>query len=230
MDKEQAKLKIAELVEKYKKLSDKEIKAFNEANTKQAFILPLFAALGWDIYDTNEVALEEAASSGRVDFAFKINGVARFYVEAKKLGADLNNPDFIKQANTYAYNKGVTWAVLTNFTELRLLNAQGNQAFITLGYGAYIQSFDKLWLLSREAAVERLLDKEADEYGAIPHSIPIEEKLFKQLRQWREALYNELFHYNDEWVKPEQRDEIIEKFFNRLILFRTAEDRKLEGK
>jgi type I restriction-modification system DNA methylase subunit len=228
MDKEEAKLKIAELVDKYKKLSDKEIRALNEANTKQAFILPLFAALGWDIYDTNEVMLEEAASNGRVDFAFKINGVARFYVEAKKLGADLNNPDYIKQAITYAYNKGVTWAILTNFTELRMLNAQGNKPFLTLGHESYLNSFDKLWLLSKEAIQDNLLHKEADEYGVIPHAIPIEEKLFKQLRQWREALYNELFHYNEEWVKPEQRDELIEKLFNRLIFIRTAEDRKLE--
>ncbi|MDD4874142.1 MAG: type I restriction enzyme HsdR N-terminal domain-containing protein, partial [Dehalococcoidales bacterium] len=144
MDKAEAKEKIAELVAKYKKLGEKETKAFNEANTKQAFILPLFKVLGWDIYDTNEVALEEAASSGRVDFAFKINGVARLYTEAKKLGVDLNNPEFIKQAVTYAYSKGVTWAILTNFTEIRLLNAQRSQPFITLGYDDYLNSFEKL--------------------------------------------------------------------------------------
>lgn len=227
MKKEEAKHKIAELVEKYRALSAKEVRAFNEANTKQAFILPMFEALGWDIYDTAEVALEETASNGRVDFTFKINGVAKFYTEAKKLGADLNNPIFVKQAVTYAYSNSVTWAVLTNFTEIHLFNAQKSQPFITLNYEDYINSFDKLWLISRESLTTNLLNKEAARYGALPPLIPIEEKLFKQLRQWREALYNELLHFN-EWLKPEHRDEVIEKLFNRLIFIRTAEDRHLE--
>ena len=53
-------------------------------------------------------------SKGRVDYAFKIKGVSRFYLEAKHLKADLNNAEYIKQAVTYAYNKGVTWAGLTS--------------------------------------------------------------------------------------------------------------------
>jgi len=112
--KDEAKAKIAELVAKYEGLSASQIKAFNEANTKRGFIEPLFKALGWDIDDTNEVTLEEKASNGRVDYAFKLKGVSQFYLEAKALKADLTNPDYIKQAVTYAYNKDVTWAVLTD--------------------------------------------------------------------------------------------------------------------
>ncbi|MDD4873408.1 MAG: N-6 DNA methylase, partial [Dehalococcoidales bacterium] len=124
--------------------------------------------------------------------------------------------------------KGVTWAILTNFTEIRLLNAQRSQPFITLGYDDYLNSFEKLWLLSKESIANNFLNKEAAQYSIIPHAIPIEEKLFKQLRQWREALYNELLHYNSKWLKQEQRDEVIEKLINRLIFIRTAEDRHLE--
>jgi predicted type IV restriction endonuclease len=84
----------------------------------------LFKALGWDVDDTNEVTLEENVSNKRVDYAFKLNGVSQFYLEAKPLKADLTDPDYIKQAITYAYGKGVTWVVLTDFEELRLFNAQ----------------------------------------------------------------------------------------------------------
>ncbi len=52
--------------------------------------------------------------------------------------------------------------------------------------------------------------------GALAVSIPIEERLFKQLRNWREELFNQLYHFN-EWLKPEQRDEVIERLFNRFI-------------
>src|SRR3990172_6145848 len=127
--KEEAKKKIAGLIAKYESLNSSQVKSFNEANTKQSFIEPLFKALGWDVDTTSEVTLEERASSGRVDYAFKLNGVSQFYLEAKPLKADLTNPEYAKQAVTYAYGKGVTWAVLTDFEELRLFNAQANKPF-----------------------------------------------------------------------------------------------------
>ena len=142
MIREEARQKITELVTKYEGLSSAEIKGFHEAKTKQGFIEPLFRALGWDFDDTNEVAPEEKASNGRVDYAFKLHGVSQFYVEAKPLKADLTNPEYIKQAVTYAYNKGVTWVVLTDFEALRLFNAQANKPFLTLTYRDYSANFD----------------------------------------------------------------------------------------
>jgi hypothetical protein len=56
----------------------------NEAQTKQSFIEPLLNALGWDTSDYKETSMEENVSLiGRVDYALKINGVSRIYVEAK---------------------------------------------------------------------------------------------------------------------------------------------------
>ena len=78
-------------------------------------MLPLFQYLGWDIFNIDEVAPEEKASKGRVDYAFKLHGISQFYLEAKPLKADLNKPEYKEQVVTYAYNKGVTWAVLTDF-------------------------------------------------------------------------------------------------------------------
>lgn len=229
MTKDEAKQKIAELVEKYENLSPSAVKTFNEANTKQGFIEPLFRALGWDVDDSNEVTLEEKASNGRVDYAFKLHGVSQFYLEAKPLKADLTNPDYIKQAITYAYGKGVTWVVLTDFEELRLFNAQQNKPFITLKCTDYLSTFDKLWLLSRESLAEGLLNKEAAQVGALPPSLPIETRLFRQLRQWREDLFNQLYLY-DKKLSFSQIDEIIQRLFDRLIFIRTCEDRGIEDK
>lgn len=61
MTKEEAKNKIAELVTKYKQLSLSGIQSYHEAKTKQGFVLPLFQYLGWDIFNTDEVAPEEKA-------------------------------------------------------------------------------------------------------------------------------------------------------------------------
>lgn len=180
--KEEAKQKISDLVAKYESLSPAEVKGFHEAKTKQGFIEPLFRALGWDFDDINEVAPEEKASNGRVDYAFKLNGVSQFYLEAKPLKADLTNPDFIKQAVTYAYNKGVTWAVLSDFRGLRLFNAQTGKGWLALNCSDYVSGFEKLWLLSRESLENGRLNKEAAQYGALPTPLPIETRLYKQLR------------------------------------------------
>lgn len=227
MIKEEAKQKIAELVDKCQSLASKK---YTEEATKQGFILPLFKALGWNTEDSiDEVVPEEKASNGRVDYAFKINGVSQFFLEAKSLKQDINDPDYIKQVTDYAYYKGVTWAVLTNFAELRILNAQEHKPFINLSCAQYISDFEDLWLLSREAFEQSLLIQKATKYGALTPPTPIEHLLYRDLRQWRGELSGQLQGHNKD-LSRSQIDEIIQKFFNRLIFIRTCEDRGIENK
>lgn len=70
MTKEEAKTKIADLIERYNSLSSSEIKLMNEETTKAKFIRPLFEVLGWDF--EQDVNLEEKISNGRVDYNFQI--------------------------------------------------------------------------------------------------------------------------------------------------------------
>ncbi len=230
MTKDEARQEIANIVTKYQNWAPAAIKAANEASTINGFIRPVFTALGWDFCDTNEVSPEHTASGGRVDFAFRLNGVSQFFLEAKKFSVDLNDPAFIKQAVTYAYNKGVTWAVLTDFQGTRLYNANTGKGWLFLDWDKYTnEHFEKLWLLSKVSVQSGLLAAEAKANNALPPSIPVEEKLFKQLRTWREVLYKDLHHYNDQ-LTWEQVDEVIQRLFNRLIFIRTAEDRGIEEK
>ena len=106
VDKEQTRSQIEELVEKYQSLTASDKDKYNEENTKKDFIQPLFEALGWDMANAEEVWAEHPAARGPVDYAFRIGGVARFYLEAKPLKSNLANPDWVKQAISYAYNKG----------------------------------------------------------------------------------------------------------------------------
>ena len=230
MSKEEAREAIRGLVSKLEQLRPLEAQECHEAKTRQGFVLPLFQYLGWDVFNIDEVVPEEAASRGRVDYAFKLNGVSRFYLEVKPLRSSLSNPNYVKQVITYAYSKGVTWAVLTNFRELRVFNAQASKAFITLTSENYLADFDRLWLLSRESTESGLLNREAAKAGALPLSVqPIEKRLFEQLRRWREDLFNQLLAYNQN-LKLTQIDKIIQRLYNRLIFIRTCEDRGIEEK
>ncbi len=227
--KEKTRQEIARLVAKYQGLTAPTIKKYTEADTRRVFIMPLFHALGWDVYSREEVAEEVKASAGRVDYVFKLHGVSEFYLEAKALRADLTKPEYIKQAITYAYNKGITWAVLTDFEGLQVYNAQTGRRCINLSYDDYLRDFDDLWLISRDSLESNALNEWAEKYGALPPRLGVEQKLYNQLRQWREGLFTQLYHYNPN-LSFNQIDEVIQRLFNRLIFIRTCEDRRIEDK
>ena len=83
--------RIRELVSKYEQIKKSgEIKKYNEESTKKDFILPLFEALGWNVYNRgnkdNSISAEETISKKRVDYGFRINGIPRFYLETRYSG------------------------------------------------------------------------------------------------------------------------------------------------
>ena len=125
MTKDQARIKIKELVEKYEKVvSSRATAKYTEEETKKDFILPLFQSFGWDIFDKKEVSAEEFQSNGRVDYGFYLDDRLKFYLEAKSLRIDLNREEYANQAVKYSWNKGATWAILTDFESLKVFNAQ----------------------------------------------------------------------------------------------------------
>ena len=59
---------IQALVGNYQGLTPKDRNSYNEANTVNAFIRPLFEALGWDFSIIDEVEAEKTILKGRVDY------------------------------------------------------------------------------------------------------------------------------------------------------------------
>src|SRR3990172_7802048 len=145
---------IQRLISQYQPLSLAQRRSYNEAQTRITFIDPLFRALGWDLQDPAQVQVERSIVSGRADYAFKLGGSVRFYVEAKKLEDDLYREDYARQAITYAYNTGVGFAVLCNFSGLvafDTLEELGNQPprrIIDLTVQDYLARPDLLDMLS----------------------------------------------------------------------------------
>ena len=173
---DQIKEGIKKLVDKYTEIAKTgKVTKFNEEMTKKDLILPLFRVLGWDIEDSSEVAAEERVSKKRVDYAFRVGGITRFFAETKSLKEDLASTEFVEQAIKYSYNKGVTWAVLTNFREIKLFNAEwlpdkknilSNQ-FISLKVEEFLEddSLEFLSLLSKESMLMGELDRRAEKIG-----------------------------------------------------------------
>src|SRR5665647_2121427 len=125
MDRAKALADIKALVDKYQEaVKEGRISKYNEEMTKKDFILPLFSALGWKTDDSREVTAEEKISKRRVDYGFRINGIPKFFLEAKSFKEDLDERKYIEQAISYSWHKGCTWAVLTNFESIKIFNAE----------------------------------------------------------------------------------------------------------
>jgi len=234
MSKDEAKQKICELVEKYEKIkASRLVSKYTEEETKKDFILPLFKILGWSVEDKNEVTAEEHQSSGRVDYGFYLNERLKFYLEAKSLKSDLNREDYANQAVKYSWNKGATWAILTDFENLKVFNAQiidrslTDKLFFDISYNQYIERFDQLWLLSKEAFEKNLIDIEAEKIGKKLQKVSVTALLYKDLDKCREILTHNLSQMNSA-VKKDLLDEGVQRLLDRLIFLRVAEDRGIE--
>jgi hypothetical protein len=232
-----AQAAVAALVARFRRLTVAQRRALNEQETRVQFILPLFRALGWNIEDGSEMTAEESISGGFVDFGFYLNGIPVFYVETKRVGAGVSQAAHMKQAINYAYMKGVTWAVLTDFESLSVFNADiedknpDRARFLTLGCDTYATAdFDQLWLLSREAMLTRAIDARAAVFGRTRLREPVTTVLFRQLTAWRKDLFNVLRLNSDPAfaADPAAIDDAVQKLIDRLIFLRTAEDRRIE--
>ena len=236
MTKEEAKQQIQKLVEKYQRVVEAgKIKSYNEAQSRNEFIEPLFEFLGWDMRNLttdNEVTTEENVSGGRVDLAFRFGNIPVFFLEAKAMKVDLDEWKWAEQAINYSWNKNVTWAVLTDFESIKIFNAEippksvSQNLFIELNCRDFINRFDQLWLLSKESFEQKLLDKEAQKWGKLTQRKQVGEKLFEDLMSWRISLTNDFKKQNS--LTDEELDEGVQRILDRLIFIRTVEDRKIE--
>ena len=91
----------------------------NETATRQVLIDPLLLALGWDVSDPAQVALEYSAGGGRVDYALMPNDTPVAVIEAKRLGTSLEERE-IMQALTYVHSDGIPYMVVTNGNDWRM--------------------------------------------------------------------------------------------------------------
>ncbi len=110
--------RVIELVSTYEqKKKSGEIKRLGETETRESFINPLFKALGWNMENrlnrNDSVNKEENIAGKRSDYSFRLNGIPKFFLEAKSLKEEnIQNPKYITQAIDNAWEKSCSWVIL----------------------------------------------------------------------------------------------------------------------
>ena len=148
--------KIKDAIEKV--LDRKEVvRGRGEESTKQAMILPMLEALGYDIWNPSEVCPEVEADTTvrkgsqkeKVDYAIILGGVPRIFIEAKSLDESLDghHGQLKRYFNT---TTTVSLGILTNgieyrfFTDTREQNIQDDEPFFTVNFESVDQGLDVL--------------------------------------------------------------------------------------
>lgn len=112
--------KIAALIQRMPKLVDH---LETEEATKNAFVMPFIAALGYDVFNPQEVVPEFTADVGtkkgeKVDYAILNDGEVILLFECKKAGADLRQAEMSQLFRYFSVTKARI-AILTNGTQYR---------------------------------------------------------------------------------------------------------------
>jgi hypothetical protein len=216
---------LQQLINEYENKFKSRIPPPNERATGQALVEPLFEVLGWNTRNLDEVYPEfYVTGSGRVDYVLKINGMPVVYVEIKKLDESLDDgrgeKTYAEQAMDYAWKKKATWAVLTNFKELRLYNAKEHESVFNVCYQDYPLKFEATL---RYLAKDAVQNGEIGQLYAVKVGKEIEDDFLKDLQEWRLNLANSI-HLNN-LLSVNDISSQTQKILNRLILIRIAEDR-----
>lgn len=128
-----------------------------EEATKQALVLPMLDALGYDIWNPEEVcpeyqadfATKKLGQKEKVDLAILLDGVARIYIEVKSADMVLDGHQG-QLARYFNATPSVSLAILTNGVEYRFFTDTGEpnimdaRPFHTFRVDAMEQGFDVL--------------------------------------------------------------------------------------
>ena len=235
---------------------------YSEAQARLDFIDKFWIALGWDVGHENqtdpykqEVKVERGVATNewrkRSDYAFLSPNFrdVRFYVEAKKPHAGIDNPDFYFQTIRYGWNSHTPIAVLTDFEELRVLDCRYKpdirtaigHAVLKYHYTDYSdeQKFRTIYyLFSRESVLEgsienfakglpKLSRKRAARGAARDEHQDIDEAFLKELDEYREELARAFKRGNPE-LESEALTEVTQRTLDRLVFMRFLEDKLIE--
>lgn len=231
---------VLELHEKLERLVDRDTVAEQKA---EDYLAKVFDALGWDWLGPEVVPQRNVRSAGktkRVDYAFRRADHLRpdFYLEVKKFGESVYNPEYVAKALEYGKNSGTRWVILSNFTDWRVFNSDffdtpdGAELFAPFKLREAVgdtEKFSWLHLFSREEGGPAL-DEYAKKHKKWKESEDVEELLTEQLIEARKRLSVAIREHNWHFFNPEPVEEdisvdfCVQHIFDRLIFCRMLED------
>jgi len=225
---------------------------YNEAQLRQEFLNPFFEALGWDVanrkgYSINyrEVVHEDSIHikgsphAKAPDYAFRLGGVRKFFVEAKKPAEDIQfDRELAYQLKVYAWNVGLPLSILTDFEEFAVYDCRNKPnpsdspaaaRILYLNYEQYIEKWDEIEGVFSPLAIQKgAFDRYAIETKSRKGTTKVDDAFLADIEKWRTLLARNIALRNQHIVNERQLNYAVQMTIDRIIFLRISEDRGIE--
>jgi len=224
--------------------------AYKEAQVCVEFIMPMFHALGWDVYNQQGYAeaykdvihqhsLRTASGIEAPDYCFRVGGTPKFFLEAKKpavnVGTDIS-PAY--QLRRYAWTAKLSLSVLTDFEEFAVYDTRLKPVMADRASTARIQylPFDQYpdrWeeiaaVFSRDAILRGSFDKFAEASSGKKGTSSVDADFLKEIEAWRDELARN-FALRNKDLSVRELNFAVQRTIDRILFLRICEDRGIEN-
>ena len=241
---------IVKLVERFEQNKEQYTSGnYNETQLRLEFLNPFFSALGWDVENRQghaepykEVIHEDAIKVGTAtkapDYAFRIGGTRKFFVEAKKPSHNLKediSPSY--QLRRYAWSAKLPLSILTDFEEFAVYDCRikplktdkasvGRLRYLT--YTEYGNEWDSIVsVFSKDAVLKGSFDKYAESIKGKKGTAEVDDAFLKEIESWREILAKNIALRNPK-LSQKELNFAVQRTIDRIIFLRICEDRGIE--
>ena len=242
--------KIAQLAERFKQ-NEAVYRSgqYNEPLVRKDFIDPMFACLGWDMDNRqdyaqayrdviHEDAIDIDGSKRAPDYCFRVGGVRKFFLEAKKPSVNVRDdvgPAY--QLRRYAWSAKLPLSILTDFEEFAVYDCRTKPSptdkaaagrILYLKYTDYEKHWDDLaGRFSKDAILKGAFDKYAESTTGKRGTATVDAAFLAEIEAWRDALARNIALRNP-GIDQRGLNDSVQRTIDRIIFLRLCEDRGIE--
>jgi len=222
---------------------------YNETQLRREFLDPFFEALGWDVFNKqsyaemykdviHEDSLEIEGENKAPDYAFRIGGTRKFFVEAKKPAVNIEmniHPAF--QLRRYAWSAKLALSILTDFEEFAVYDCRSkpdkaDKASMgrvkLISYKDYIEKWDEIAdIFSREAVLKGSFDSYAEGMKTKKGTTEVDDAFLIEIERWRDLLAKNIAIRNPS-LSVRELNYAVQMTIDRIVFLRICEDRGVE--
>ncbi len=242
--------KLSRLVSQFKEhYEEYKSSSYDESNTRTDFIDKFFECLDWDVrndagYAENyrEVVREDSViiqgKPKAPDYSFRIGGLRKFFVEAKKPSNDIKmNIGAAYQLRRYAYTAKLPLSILTDFEEFAVYDTRikpkaTDKASVARVFYCKFDEYEKHWefinaTFSKQAILKGSFDKYVKDNKRKKGTSEVDKEFLKQIDRWRNDLARNIALRNSA-LSIYDLNFAVQKIIDRIIFLRIAEDKGME--
>ena len=242
--------KILELVKRFDSNLDAYKQGrYNETQIRREFIDPFFEELGWDIANKQgyaeaykDVVHEETIKVGQAtkapDYGFRIGGVRKFFLEAKKPSVNIKDDTHpAYQLRRYAWSAKLPLSILTDFEELAVYDCRAkpvktdkssHSRILYITYTEYPERWEEITnIFSREAILKGSFDKYVESKKAKRGTTEVDSAFLQEIERWRDLLARNIALRNPD-LSQRELNFAVQRTIDRIIFLRICEDRGIE--